>query len=63
VHRLLAEEDVPNLANIPPLTGAQRAADTLLDRVQARSRRRRPAPPPGAGDRSLVIARAAGGSP
>jgi predicted glycosyltransferase len=63
LNRLLAEEDVPNLANIPPLNGAQRAAETLLDRVQARSRRRRAAAPAGPGDRPLVAAGAAGGSP
>jgi predicted glycosyltransferase len=60
LYRLLAEEDVPNLANIPPLNGAERAAETLLDLVQARSRRRRPAAPAGAADGSFV---AAGGAP
>jgi hypothetical protein len=46
---------VPNLDNIPPLDGAQRAADMLLDRVQARSRRRPAAP--------IVAAEAAGAAP
>jgi predicted glycosyltransferase len=55
LHRLLAAEDVPNLDNIPPLDGAQRAADMLLDRVQARSRRRPAAP--------IVAAEAAGAAP
>jgi predicted glycosyltransferase len=61
LHRLLAEEDVPNLDNIPPLDGAERAADTLLDRVQARSRPRRAAAPAGAAaDHAFVVAGATG---
>jgi predicted glycosyltransferase len=55
LHRLLTAEDVPNRDNIPPLDGAQRAADMLLDRVQARSRRRPRAP--------VVAAEAAGAAP
>jgi predicted glycosyltransferase len=55
LHRLLAAEDVPNLANIPPLDGAQRAADMLLDRVHVRSRQRPAA--------AVVAAEAAGAAP